>query len=89
MKWVMSYELAPGGLAKAAEHGPAHAARLREFHARGVLLMAGPFADPTQGALGIFTSRDAAEEFIHGDPFVTEGVIGRWTLQEWREVLVV
>ena len=29
----------------------------------------GPFADPADGALGIFTSREAAEEFIHGDPF--------------------
>ncbi|MFC4529126.1 hypothetical protein ISN76_18960 [Dyella halodurans] len=88
MKYVMSYELAPGGLPKAMEQGPAHAARLREFHAKGVLLMAGPFADPTQGALGIFTTREAAEEFIRGDPFVTEGVVGRWTVKEWREVLV-
>lgn len=87
MKCVMSYDLAPGGLAIVAQHAPAHAARLREFHARGVLLMAGPYADPTQGALGIFTTREAAEEFIRGDPFVTEGVVGTWTLKEWREVL--
>ncbi|AOJ70769.1 MULTISPECIES: YciI family protein [Burkholderia] len=87
MKCVMFYQTAPDGLAKAVELGPAHVARLREFHARGVLLMAGPFADPAQGALGIFTSRDAAEEFVSGDPFVTGGVVSGWTLQEWKEVL--
>ena len=47
----------------------------------------GPFADPADGALGIFTSREAAEVFIHGDPFITEGVVGKWTLKEWKEVL--
>jgi uncharacterized protein len=50
--------------------------------------MAGPFTDPLGGALGIFTSREAAEEFIQGDPFVINGVVAKWTLREWREVLV-
>ncbi|WP_442855096.1 YciI family protein [Burkholderia sp. ABCPW 14] len=79
----MFYQTAPDGLAKAA----AHVARLREFHARGVLLMAGPCADPAQGALGIFTSREAAEEFASGDPFLTDGVVSNWTLQDWNDVL--
>ena len=48
---------------------PAHRARLNAFHARGVFLMAGPFANPIEGAVGVFTSREAAEEFIQGDPF--------------------
>lgn len=87
MKVVMFYELAQDGLSKAMTHFPAHRARLDEFHARGVLLMAGPFANPADGALGVFTSREAAEEFIEGDPFVVNGVVGKWRLQEWNEVL--
>jgi uncharacterized protein YciI len=87
MKIVMVYEIAPDGMAHARTHFPAHRARLDEFHARGVLLMAGPYANPMEGALGIFTSREAAEEFIAGDPFVTHGVVGKWTLREWNEVL--
>src|SRR6202035_2532419 len=59
----------------------------REFHARGTLLMAGPMADPTAGAIGIFTSREAAEEFIRDDPFVVNGVVAKWTIREWNEVL--
>jgi uncharacterized protein len=87
MKVVMFYELAQDGLSKAKTHFPAHRARLDEFHARGVLLMAGPFANPADGALGVFTSREAAEEFIEGDPFVVNGVVGKWRLLEWNEVL--
>jgi uncharacterized protein len=87
MKIAMFYELASDGLSRVPAHIDAHRARLREFHERGVLLMAGPFANPTEGALGIFTSREAAEEFIQGDPFVVNGVVGKWRLVEWNEVL--
>lgn len=88
MKVVMFYEVSPGGLARELEHYEAHRARLNEFHKRGTLLMAGPFADPAEGAMGIFTSREAAEEFIEGDPFVVKGVVSKWSLREWNEVLV-
>jgi uncharacterized protein YciI len=87
MKYVMFYQTGPDGLEKATIHFPAHHARLVEFHARGVLLMAGPLVNPTDGAMGIFTSREAAEEFIRDDPFVLNGVVASWTIHEWNEVL--
>jgi hypothetical protein len=41
--------------------------------------MAGPLdRSPSGQAIGIFTTREAAEEFIAGDPFVAGGVVGRW-----------
>jgi len=87
MKVLMFYELAEDGLAKAREHFASHQARLREFHGRGVLLMAGPYGAPPVGALGVFTSRAAAEEFARDDPFMLNGVVGRCTFQEWNEAL--
>ena len=87
MKVVMFYEVAPEGMARAAENFPAHRARLDDFHSRGTLLMAGPFTVPGRGAMGIFTTRAAAEEFIAGDPFVINGVVGKYTLEDWNEVL--
>lgn len=87
MRVVMHYEVAPEGLPRAREHFAAHRARPDEFHQRGDLLMAGPFANPVEGAPGIFANRAAAEEFIQGDPFVQNGVVSRWTLREWNEVL--
>jgi uncharacterized protein YciI len=37
--------------------------------------------------MGIFTTRDAAEEFVNGDPFLIHGVIRSWQIKEWNEVL--
>ena len=37
--------------------------------------------------MSIFTSREAAEEFAAGDPFVLNGVIRNWQIREWDEVL--
>jgi len=87
MKYVMLYETNPAGLPMARVHGPAHRARLSEFHSKGTLLMAGPYTNPLEGAIGIFTTREAAEEFIKGDPFVLNGVIAKHSIREWNEVL--
>ncbi len=87
MKIAVLYELAADGLPKAQVNFPGHRARLTEFHTRGVLLMAGPFANPADGALAIFTTREAAEEFIAGDPFVTSGAVGQYKVLDWNEAL--
>jgi hypothetical protein len=49
--------------------------------------MAGPYGSPPRGALGIFTSREAADEFMAGDPFVLNGVVDKCSVHEWAEVL--
>ena len=50
--------------------------------------MIGTFADPQQhGSMAIFTTREAAEDFIAGDPFVLNGVVRRSEIREWNEVL--
>ena len=88
MKYVMTYRAVEDFLPLAQQHGPAHVARLDEFHDRGVLLMVGTFDEPMNGdAMGIFTTREAAEEFISGDPFVLHGVVASWTVRPWNEVL--
>ena len=87
MKYVMFYETAEAGLANVPANAAAHRERWRTFGERGTLLMIGPFADPREGALGIFTTREAAEEFATGDPFVVNGVVARWYVREWNEAL--
>ena len=47
--------------------------------------MGGVFANPQEGALIIFTTREAAEEFARGDPFVFNGVVRAWRIHEWNE----
>lgn len=73
---------------KAPLHGAAHRAHWQQFAADGTLLMIGPFANPHEGAMGIFTTRGAAETFAAGDPFVLNGVVERWHVREWAEVIV-
>ncbi|MGZ3159908.1 MAG: YciI family protein [Burkholderiaceae bacterium] len=87
MKTVMFYEVSPGALPRARTYYAAHRAQIDEFHARGELLMVGAFSNSAEGAMGIFTTRAAAEEFVKGDPFVINGVVAKWTLRDWDEVL--
>ena len=87
MKYLMFYEMAADGMSKAQANFPAHLSRLKQFHQDGTLLMAGPYGTPPVGALGIFTSRAAADAFVAGDPFVINGVVGKVTIHEWSEAL--
>ena len=73
---------------KARLHFPAHKARLDAFQARGDLIAVGPWADPREGAMAIFRSRAAAEEFVKEDPFVVNGVIASHEIKDWNESLL-
>lgn len=88
MKYVLRYE-SPESLdpEKLRAHFSAHRARWTAFHERGSLLLIGPLAD-RQGALAVFTSYEAAEEFARADPFVLHGLVARWTVTGWDEALL-
>ena len=86
MKYILLYGAATD-LDRARQHFPEHRAAWKEFQDRGELLMIGPFSSPDQGAMGIFTTREAAEQFLRRDPFVREGVVKEWELREWREAI--
>ena len=85
-KYVLFYESADDVASRAPSHFPAHWERCQDFHARGLMLMVGTFADPqTDGSMAIFTTREGAEEFAAGDPFVVDGVVAGWEVREWNE----
>lgn len=88
MRHVLLYESADDVYEKAPPHFAAHWARALEFHRRGDLLMIGTLGDiQNEGSMSIFASREAAEEFVAGDPFVLEGVVRSWQIREWSEAL--
>jgi uncharacterized protein YciI len=87
VKYVLFYELAEGAGALAMEHFPAHRARIDEFHRRGLLLLVGTFGDEPVGAMAVFTSREAVDEFMAEDPFLRNGVVGHHRIREWDEIL--
>jgi uncharacterized protein len=85
-KYVLLYESAENVLEKFPAHYPAHSERLDAFHEAGTLEAVGPFGDPqAEGSMAIFTTREAAEEFVAGDPFVLNEVVKRYEIREWQE----
>ncbi|HTK06857.1 MAG TPA: YciI family protein [Ktedonobacteraceae bacterium] len=67
----------------------AHIARSKEWHARGTLLMAGAFLNNPQeplSTMAVSTTREAAEEYIKGDPFVQNDLVRTWYIREWANI---
>jgi uncharacterized protein YndB with AHSA1/START domain/uncharacterized protein YciI len=86
-KYVLSYESVPDFRPLARQHYPAHYARLMTFHERGDLLMVGMLLEPANGdAMGVFASREAAEEFVAEDPFILNKVVASWSIRPWQEI---
>jgi uncharacterized protein len=87
MKYVLMY--GPGAVSRETivENVEGHRELWKKFGEAGTLLMVGPFTDPNCGAMAIFTTREAAEEFAKSDPFVTAGVASHWEVQEWNEAM--
>jgi uncharacterized protein YciI len=76
--------------AAAPEELAAHMRRSAEFRERGELLMAGAFLDNGPGELvrtmGVLTTREAAEEYAKGDPFVLAGRVSDCRVREWANM---
>jgi hypothetical protein len=66
---------------------PRHKAVVDAFKARGEVIGIGPFAD--LGNMGIFRTREAAEEFAKRDPFILEGLIKSFVIREWNDTMLV
>ncbi len=66
-----------------------HVARIHDFHARGALLMSGPFQTPGEplSTMAVFRTSEAAEEFAAGDPFVLNGMARGWDIRPWHEMV--
>lgn len=68
----------------------AHMARSRQWHADRRLLMAGAFLDrpgePIQ-TMAVVRTREDAEEFAAGDPFVVAGTARVIAIRPWADLL--
>lgn len=89
MLYVVFYETAPDAMSRIPEVIGAHREHWRRFLDEGTLKLIGPFNPPDQGAMGVFSTREAAEAFVSGDPFVSHGLVSRWEIKEWMEAIDV
>ena len=65
---------------------PRHKLLVDEFKERGVVIGIGPFTD--RGNMGIFRTREAAEEFVRRDPFSLEGLVKEYAIHEWNDTIL-
>ncbi len=85
-RYVLLFDYADAELR--AEVRPRHLDYLRELHARGELVEAGPFEDGA-GALIVYEAADeaAAQALVDADPYSVEGVMTGARLRAWNVVL--
>ena len=88
MHLLLEYTLADDYLGRRAALREDHLALAREAHERGVLLLAGALPDPYDRALLVWTApRDVVERFAAADPYVTNGLVTKWTVRPWNVVI--
>ncbi|HTX46424.1 MAG TPA: YciI family protein [Solirubrobacteraceae bacterium] len=83
---VLIYSYVEDVLERRAPHREAHLAMIRAAKEDGRIVMSGPIGDPPNGALIVFTTREAAEEFVGADPYVEGGVVTEWRVEPWTLV---
>ncbi|WP_426592221.1 YciI family protein [Cellulomonas sp. McL0617] len=88
VRYVLLYESGPDVLTLAPLHAAGHTAHYEEFASRGLLVGIGTFEHPeVNGAMCVLVSREAAEEFAATDPFVVHGVVRRYQVLAWTDML--
>lgn len=87
--YLLTYHLAADYLERRPQYREPHLALARQAVERGELVLGGAVEDPVDTALLLFAgdSPEAAEAFAKADPYVTAGVVERWTVRRWATVV--
>jgi uncharacterized protein YciI len=89
MYFALVYDVVDHFVERRAVYRDEHLRMVRDLHSRGEVVMGGALGDPPDGAMLIFKSPSAAiaEEFAKHDPYVTNGLVTRWTVRPWNVVV--
>lgn len=89
MYYILFYEYVENAVAKRAPLRSAHLQAAEAMRDKGILILAGAYADPVDGAALIFQTheRSVVEDFAKTDPYVTAGLVTRWWIREWTVVV--
>jgi uncharacterized protein len=83
---VLFYEYGPDIAQRRGPLRPAHLELIETYHGDGRLTEAGAYGDPPKGGLLMFSSEAAAEAFAGEDPYVSGGLVERWSVEPWTVV---
>lgn len=83
--FVLQYSYVPDILEKRTPFRSEHLERALALKADGKVMIAGAYANPTDGALFIFTTPDKSvvENFVANDPYVKNGLVTAHAIREW------
>jgi uncharacterized protein YciI len=87
--FLLFYEAGPDYVERRPQYRAEHVGLAWAAHERGELVVAGPLADPIDGAVLMFAGEDrsVAEDFARADPYVSSGMVARWRVREWTTVV--
>lgn len=91
VQYLLRYDYIPDVLEKRGPHREGHLNLAKELIDQGTCLAGGPTttrADgPPTGALFIFTTPEAADHFLQNDPYVSNNIVTKHTIEEWNIVV--
>ncbi len=88
MKAVLLYDTGTTPMEKFKEAFPRHKAVMDPLVEKKEVLGVGTFNRGRDGSMAIFKSREVAETFVKQDPFVTEGLVVKYTIRDWDDQLI-
>ncbi len=85
MYYMLLYDYIKDVATKRAPLRESHLAIVRQLHKDGVVVMAGAFNNPLDGAAIVFKcdTQDEVERFVKIDPYVINGLVTKWRIREW------
>ena len=88
MYCVLFYDVVDDYITRRAQFRDEHLALAQSAHERGVLVLAGAYADPADRALLVFRGDPSvAEQFAADDPYVKNGLVVRHHVRKWTVVI--
>ena len=90
-RYLLNYEYIPDVLEKRGPFREGHIGLAKDMIEKGRCVSGGPTLVPGEsvpnGALFIFNSKEAAEDFVKGDPYVEGGIVTSHSISEWSVVV--
>jgi uncharacterized protein YciI len=90
-QFLLRYDYVEDVLEKRGPYRQGHLELAQKLIDDGLCLSGGPTGDvdmdvPT-GALFIFTTADAAKQFVQQDPYVSNGIVTGHSIEQWNVVV--
>mmetsp|Transcript_10844 Transcript_10844/g.24600 ORF Transcript_10844/g.24600 Transcript_10844/m.24600 type:complete len:144 (-) Transcript_10844:371-802(-) len=90
-KYLLKYDYVPDVLEKRGPYREQHIVLANRFIDEGSCLSGGPTLDVgtevPKGALFVFTDAGSARKYAEGDPYVANGIVKEYCIEEWNVVV--